>query len=122
MANQAERADVGQIACAAAFHHRNDVVGIPQRPAVDRLQTPMLQQPNLCRSATAFQRDICGHGIDATQSANPFISRERFLTKEAGIGAESPLFHAEIRAEGEAAFGHFELTPTAQIAAFRSLR
>jgi hypothetical protein len=122
MANQAERSDVRKVACAAAFSNRNDVVGIPQRPTVDRLQTPVLQQPSLRRSTTAFQSNICGHGIDTTESTNPFIPRERLLTNEARIRAETPLFHTEIRAEGKPALRHFELTPAAQIATIRSLR
>src|SRR5687767_4897982 len=99
MANQAERPDIRHVARAAAFCHRYDVIGIPQRPAVDRLQPPVLQQPYFCCAAATLQRDKSSKRVDAAHRANALVTRQCLLAQESCICTQTPLLDAKIRAE-----------------------
>ena len=44
MADQAQRPDIAEIAFAAAFDYRDDMIRVPQRFAIEAFQTPAFEQ------------------------------------------------------------------------------
>ena len=115
MALQAESAHVAEVAFAAAFDDRDDVVGIPERFAA-------FESPSgdgfLARATTETANvGVLGHAICSAFGADPFIAFEDAVAQMTGITAKTPFFHAEGGAEGLTASGDFELAPTAEATA-----
>ena len=78
---------------------------------------------NALRRATPRSRLRCsqsGQAIHAARGADSAIAFQDFFAQIAGIGSETPLLHAPIRAKREAAFGHFQIAPAAQAAPVRT--
>ncbi len=100
MALQAKRADVCQIALAAAFHHGNDVIGIPKTfPRVRGAQSPIEQGFQPGSAAQALQLPL---GMPGNRCRNRRRCRGRapdLFAKIARIGAQTPFLHAPVRAE-----------------------
>ena len=113
MALQAQRADVRQVAFAAALNDRCDMVGIPQCPARIDLNAPFVPGPQPCRSAQLSEVVIRGLAIGAANSAYAPVALEDLFPNVPGIAAELPLIDTPLRAEGDPAFGDFKVAPTA---------
>jgi len=79
MAEQAEGADVFKIALPAALDDRDDVIGIPKRPAEAAFQPPMLKQLQAMRAAGALKFGEGGAGVDPAQGADAAVAQENLL-------------------------------------------
>jgi len=117
MALQAQRADVFQIALAAAFHHRNDMVGIPEAFSRSGPQPPIEESFQARGAAQSFELAFGVHAIDAAAGANAAIPYQYFRAKIAWIGAQAPFLHAPGRAKSDASLGNFQAAPAAKMAA-----
>jgi hypothetical protein len=116
VAEQAEGAEVVEVALAATFGYRADVVGVPEAAASgDGLHAVEMETGGAGRSAGSLECVVGGDGIDRTDGADAVVAGEDLVAKVAGIGAETPLVDAVIAAEGAAAFGEdFEVAPAAE--------
>lgn len=116
MAGQAQGAEVLEVALAAAFGYRADVVGIPERAARgDGLHAIEVEAGDAGFAAGTLERGVDGDGIGVAEGADAVVAGEDAIAEVAGIGAEAMLVHAVVRAEGAAAFGeNFEIAPAAQ--------
>jgi hypothetical protein len=110
MTLQAECPHIRQIALAAAFHHRDDVVGVPQvSPAA-----PLLLELPPClvvEFPLVFPERL---RVDPTQPAYAAIARAHLRAKIAGVGAPLPFVDARRAAKREAAPGNFAAAPAAR--------
>ena len=120
MTLQTQGADVLEVALASAFHHRNDMIGVPESFPRARTQAPVEKGLQAAGTAQAFQLLLCVQAIDATKSANSTISFQYFVAQVPRIGAQAPFFHAPFRTKGVAAFRHLQIAPAAKIAAIRA--
>jgi len=59
--------------------------------------------------------------IDTATGANAAVAFQYFFANIAWIAPYAPFFHTPGRTKGQAALGHFQVAPTAQIAAIGSL-
>jgi hypothetical protein len=115
MANETQSPQVVQIALAAAFDNRQNVIGIPQRAAGETLKSPSFEQLEAMHAAGSLQFGKGGFGVEAAGFADAPIARENLIAKIAWIGAKFPLMDAEVGAEGEAPRGwDFEVAPAAK--------
>jgi hypothetical protein len=117
VAAQAERAQVREVALAAAFDDGDDVIGLPEGAAGVARQIPIIEQALVRRAAGALQDALGDERVDAATFADAAIAFEHPVAEVAGVGAEPPFVHALIRAEGAAAFGNFDRAPAAEAAA-----
>jgi hypothetical protein len=116
VAEEAEGAEVVKIALAAAFCYRTDVVGIPQAAArSDRLHAVETEARGAGGTAGSFEGIVGGDGVDVADNADSVITGEDLVAEVAGVGAEAPLVHAVVAAEGAAAFREdFQVAPAAE--------
>ena len=87
VALQAERAHVGEIALAAAFGHRHDVVRVPEMPA--RRPTPSRRR-GARRSPACACRLRSASVSGAADRADALVALEHLLAQVAGVGAQLP--------------------------------
>lgn len=116
VAQKAQGTKVVEIALAAAFSYGNNVVGVPQTsPGRDGLHAIQAQAGGAGLAASPLQRVVSRNGIDIAKGAAAVVAREDLLAQIAGIGAQPPLMHAVLTAEGAAAPGeNLEIAPAAQ--------
>src|SRR3954452_21697792 len=110
MALQAEGPHVRQIALAAAFYHRHNVVGVPQVLPT----APLLLELPPClvvELAFVFAERL---GVDAARSAHAAIASEDLRAKIARVGAQLSLVDACRAAKRDPAFRHFATAPAAR--------
>src|SRR5207248_2900880 len=110
MTLEAQRPHVGQIALAAAFHYRHDMVGIPEMLAA----APVLFELAPCgvvELALIFTQRL---GVHAANRADAAIAREDLLPQVTGVGAELPFVHAGRAAEGPAPSRNVGAAPAAR--------
>ena len=82
VAEQAKRADVIQIALAAAFAHRNNMVGIPKATSAgNRLHAIKTQPCQSHRTTSAFERSVCSHRVDLADRATPLVAGEDLIAQ-----------------------------------------
>lgn len=116
MAEEAEGAEVVEVALAAAFGYGADVVSVPE--AATGGDGFHAVETQACRSGWAsgsFECVVGGYGVDVADGADAAIASEDLVAEVAGVGAETPLVDAVVVAEGAAAFGEdFQLTPAAE--------
>jgi hypothetical protein len=117
VAEQAQGADVLQIAFAAALYHRHDVIRIPKRSSANPLQPPTREQLLPLRPARPLQVEISGAAIDPANRADALITGKYLIAQIAGVRAKTPFMNAPIRAEREPARRDLEVAPAAQSAA-----
>jgi hypothetical protein len=113
---EAEGAQVVEVALAAAFGHGTDVVGIPQAAASDDgLHAVEMKACGAGGSAGSLEGVVGGDGVYRADGADAVVADEDLVAEVAGVGAETPLVDAVVGAEGAAAFGEdFELAPAAE--------
>src|ERR1700678_2795239 len=120
MALQAQSANVLEIALASAFHHRNNMIGVPEgfsgASASPGAKSPSQKSFQPRGAAKTFQFPFCMQAVDSTSGANCAITLENLFAKIARIAPQAPFFHAPIRTEGHAALGNLEVAPAAEIA------
>ena len=116
MAEQAERANVVDVALAASFGNGKDVIGVPQAAAAgDGLHAVESESGSASRAASSPECGVCGNGVDVTGGAATAVTGEDLVAKIAGVGAQTPLMDAVVAAEGAAAFGDdLKIAPTAE--------
>src|SRR5260370_1566 len=116
MAEEAEGAQVVEVALAAALGNGEDVVGVPQAAAAgDGLHAVEAETGGSRCSSGAFQDVVSGYGVDAAGGAASAIAYEDLIAEVAGVGAHSPLVDAVVGAEGAAAFcDDLEIAPAAE--------
>src|ERR1700734_2398562 len=122
MALQTQSADVLEIALASALYYGRDMVGIPQRLSGTGAQSPMQQRSQPRSTSQPFQLPSCMQAVNSATGADPAIAFQYFFGNLARTAASPPFFHAPVRTEGHAAFGDFQIAPTAQIPAVSTLR
>ena len=96
VALEAERAHVGEIALAAAFRYRDDVVRVPERfPALFR-ESPFPEKfsPRHVVQAAHFFSKLSG--IDSASGADAGVTLENLFAEITGIGAQLPLMNAGV--------------------------
>ena len=116
MAAQAERAQVREVAFAAAFDDGDDVVGFPEGAAGEAGQVPEVEQALAGCAARALQDPRGEQRIDAATFADAAIALEDLIAEVAGVRADAPVVHAAVGAEGAAAFRDFGRAPAAEAA------
>lgn len=116
MTEQAERADVVEVALASAFSDRQDVIGIPQTATTrDGFHSVEAQTSGSSWSASTLQRSIGCDGVDLTDGAAAAVASEDLITEVARVGAQTPLVNAVVAAERTATFGEdLKIAPAAQ--------
>ena len=117
MAEQAQGADVLQIAFASALYHRNNVIRIPKCSSANSLQTPAREQLLPVRSARPLQVEISSPAIDPADRADTLIAGEYLITQVAGVRTKTPFMHTPIRAKCEPARRDLKVAPAAESAA-----
>jgi len=116
MAEQAERADVIEVALATAFSDGKDVVGIPQAASAgDGLHAVEAEAGYTSRTAGTFEGGVGGDGVDVAGGASAAVAGEDLIAQIAGVGAQAPLMDTVVAAEGAAAVGDdLKIAPAAQ--------
>jgi len=119
MAFQAKGPDVFEITFAAAFDHRNDVIGIPKAFSAHSAGTEAPVDESFQTGSTAQPLEVSPglQAIDAALSANAPISFQYFFTDVSRVGSQAPFLYAPIRAERQATLGHLEIAPAAKTTA-----
>ena len=120
MALQAQRPDICEIAFPAAFHYRNNMVGIPQAFSRTGAHPPIQKSFQPRRAAQPPEMAFGVQAIHAAGRAHSVIPFQYLFAKIARIGAQTPFLHAPDRTKAYSAFGNFQIAPAAQIAAIRA--
>jgi hypothetical protein len=97
MAPQAQGSHVGEIAFAATFDDRDDMVSIPEVAAVAPLLFKLAARSEI-EFALVFAQTL---GVEATQGADAAVAGEDLFAEISGVGAQLPLVDAGGTAEGE---------------------
>src|ERR1039457_1849392 len=95
MAAEAECADVREVAFAAAFRDRKDVVGVPQGGALVGIEPPLRPPPDAPRSAQALQPPPLDDAVQTAGRAHAAIACKDLIAKICWVGAEPPFIHTE---------------------------
>ena len=124
VAEEAEGAEVVEVALAAAFGDWTDVVSVPEAATgCDGLHAVEAEAGGAGWASGSLERVVGGDGVDVADGADAAITGEDLVAEIAGVGAETPLVDAVIGAEGAAALGEdFELAPAAEGKAVFSFR
>lgn len=116
MAAEAEGAEIVQVAFAAASGDGENVVGVPEGPAVG-------EKCGALRAGQAAEAAVLGDRVETAEGADAAVAREDLVTEVARVRPETPLVHAVRRAEGPAAARrHLQGAPAAEGAAVRAGR
>ena len=114
MAAQAKSAHIRQIALAAAFGDRHDVIGIPHRFAAAFLQIPFFEEVAAGRVVELAHVTAQRGSVHAALGADALIALEHFFAQIARVGAKLPFVNAGVGAESSAAFAYFAAAPAAE--------
>jgi hypothetical protein len=116
VAEEAEGAEIVEVALAAAFGYGTDVVGVPEGAADgDGAHTVEAETGGSGRASGSLECCVGGDGVDVAAGADAAVASEDLVAEVAGVGAEAPLVDAVVAAEGAAAFGEdFEVAPAAE--------
>ena len=116
VAEQAEGAEVVEVALASAFGYGAEMVSVPQASAGrDGLHAIEVQAGDAGGAAGPFEGVVGGDGVDAADGADSLVAGEDLVAEVAGVGAETPLMDAVVGAEGAAAFGEdLQFAPSAE--------
>lgn len=79
MANQAQRADIIEIALATAFRHGKNVIGIPKTLAHSFAESPMLHKDQAAVAARALQLPMFPDRIQAAVSAHAPVTLQNLF-------------------------------------------
>src|SRR5688572_27399610 len=98
------------------------MVGVPQRAAVQRLQSPRTQQRQAGAAALAPDLVVCRDCVSSATGADALIAGKRLIAKKRRVSSQPPFVHAEVRTECLPPARDFEAAPPAEIAAVLALR
>jgi hypothetical protein len=112
VAPKAKRADVRQIAFAAAFCDRENMIRIPETPAVC-VKIQLATQSLSFGCGDQLESAIKLNGVQAADCADAAVSRQNMVPQIAGIRSQTPFMDATIVAERAASFRHFRSAPSA---------
>jgi hypothetical protein len=87
MAEQTKSAEISEVAFAPSFHHRENVIRIPQRLSCESLEPPFSEKPQPVGSARAAQLRVGSTSIDSADCADAPVPLQNLLAKVAGVGA-----------------------------------
>jgi hypothetical protein len=96
VAEQAQGAEVVQVAFSAAFGYGKNVVGVPERLAGEPFQSPSSQKLFTLGSAGSPKLPIRGASIGPAEGADAAITLKDLFAKVAGVGTEPPFVDAPI--------------------------
>jgi hypothetical protein len=86
---QAQRANVFEIALASPFHHRNNMIGVPEgfsgASASPCAESPSQKSFQPRGAAKTFQLPFCMQAVDSTTGANGTITLENLFAKIARV-------------------------------------
>lgn len=122
MAKNTESAQILKVALPPAFYNWQNMIGIPQRFALEPLEAPLREQLQPGGTARPAQLPISGASVDSAKRADAAVPDQNLLAKIPRVGAEAPFIYTPIRTECETALRNFETTPAAEVPAIRSLR
>jgi hypothetical protein len=113
---EAEGAEIVEVALAASFGDGANVVGVPEAATgSDGLHAVETETGGASGASGSLERVICGDGVDGADGADAAVAGKDLVAEVAGVGAETPLVDAVVAAEGAAAFGQdFEFAPAAE--------
>jgi hypothetical protein len=116
VAEEAEGAEVVEVALAASFGDGTDVVGVPEAAAGgDGLHAVEAEAGGAGAASGSLEGAVGGDSVDRADGADAAVAGEDLIAEVAGVGAETPLVNAVVAAEGAAAFGEdFEFAPAAE--------
>ena len=116
MAEEAEGAEVVEVALTSTFGDGEDVVGVPEAASAgDGLHAVEAEACGPGGASSELEGGVGGDGIDATDGAVAAVAGEDLVAEVARVGAEAPLMDAVVTAEGAAAFGEdLEIAPAAE--------
>lgn len=122
MAEQAECADIVQVALTSAFAHGENVVCIPETTAARYgLHAIEAKSRHPGGAASTLEGSVCGHRVDLAGSTASSVAGKDLVAEITWIGAQAPLVDAVVTAEGAAAFRQdLELAPAAERKAVRA--
>ena len=120
----AKRAEVVEVALAAALDDREYVIRVPERTAAGDGFHPIEREAGDAGFAGgSFQGRVDRDGIGLAKLADASVAGEYLVTKVTGVGAQTPLVDAEVGTESATASGEdFKFAPTAERQAVRSDR
>jgi hypothetical protein len=106
MAEDAEGAEVVEVALASAFGYGADVVGVPEAEAgCDGLHAVEVEAGDAGGASGTLESVVGGDAVDLADGADASITGEDLVAEITGIGTETPLVDAVVGAESAAAFG-----------------
>jgi hypothetical protein len=116
MAEEAEGAEVVEVALTAALGYGAYVVGVPQAAAGgDGLYAVEAKAGGTGGASSSLERVVGGDGVDGADGADASVAGKDLVAEVAWVGAQAPLVDAVVAAEGTAAFGeNFEFAPAAK--------
>jgi hypothetical protein len=116
MAEEAEGAEVVEVALAAALGYGAHVVGVPEAAAgSDGLHAVEAEACGTGRASGSLERVVGGDGVDGADGADAAVAYEDLIAEVARVGAETPLVDAVVTAEGAAASSEdLEVAPAAE--------
>jgi hypothetical protein len=109
VAFDAQRSHVREVAFATAFHHRHDMVRIPQVATAAPILFELAARPVIQLALIAAHR----LSIETALRAHTGIAREYLFAQVSGIGAQPPFMYAGIGAKRESALGDSDPAPAA---------
>jgi hypothetical protein len=113
MAFQAQRPDIGEIAFAATFRNRRDVVGIPQAGSPQILQAQVAKHAYSSRRPEPLDAMPLCHRVHSAGGADPFVAFKHLVPEVSRIGAQPPFVNAPIGAEGPPPGWNLQAAPSA---------
>jgi hypothetical protein len=116
VAEEAEGAEVVEVALTSAFGYGADVVGVPEAAARgDGFHAVEAKAGGEGGASGSFEGVEGCDGVDLADGADSSVAGEDLVAEIAWVGAETPLVDAVVGAEGAAAFGEdFEIAPSAE--------
>jgi hypothetical protein len=116
VAEEAQGAEVVEVALAAAFGDWANVVGVPEAAAgCDGFHAVEAEAGGAGGTSGSLEGVVGADGVDGADGADASVAGEDLVAEVAGVGAETPLVDAVVAAEGAAALGQdFEFAPAAE--------
>jgi hypothetical protein len=116
VAEEAEGAEVVEVALAAAFGDWANVVGVPEAAAgSDGLHAVEAEASGAGGASSSLEGVVGRDGVDGADGADAAVASEDLDAEVAGVSAETPLVDAVVAAEGAAALGEdFEFAPATE--------
>src|SRR5277367_1045463 len=113
MAPQTEGTDIVEVALAAAFCYRQNVIRVPKTLAHSCRESPMPHEPQASGAPRTLELAVFLDGVQSAVNAHTSVALQYLFAQVSWLRTELPFMHTVIRAEGEAAGRHLERAPPA---------